>query len=96
MPFLIFLILSGSFYLFRKISEQDARFSSEQIQNQAVVINSTIVEAGSAVNIGVTAGMGPAQLLRIAPLAIFTAIFRPFLFEIRNPLMLFSAKVLSL
>jgi len=91
MPFLIFLILLGSFYLFGKISEQDARFSAEQIQNQAVVINSTIVEAGSAVNIGVTSGMGPAQLLRIAPLAIFTAIFRPFLFEIRNPLMLLSA-----
>jgi len=39
----------------------------------------------------VTEGMGPAQLLRIAPIAIVTAIFRPFLFEVRNPLMLLSA-----
>ena len=91
LPFLVSVIMFFSYLSYQKIAEQDARFSADRIQTQAVVVNSVIQDAGSAINIGVTDGMGPAQLLRIAPLAIVTAIFRPFLFEVRNPLMLLSA-----
>jgi len=91
LPLLSIVILIGSYFSYARIAEQDARFSAERIQTQAVVVNTVIQDAGSAVNIGVTAGMGPAQLLAIAPLAITTAIFRPFLFEVSNPLMLLSA-----
>lgn len=91
LPFLVVLISFFSYLSYQRIAEQDARFSAERIQTQAVVVNTGISDAGSTIDIGVTAGMGPAQLLGIAPLAIITAIFRPFLFEVRNPLMFLSA-----
>ncbi len=91
LPFLIIIIAFFSYLSYQRIAEQDARFSADRIQTQAVVVNTVIQDAGSAINIGVTAGMGPAQLVAIAPLAIATAIFRPLLFEVRNPLMLLSA-----
>lgn len=91
LPFLIVIIAIGSYFSYTRIAEQDARFSAERIQAQAVVVSTNMNDAGSAIDIGVTTGMGPAQLVGIAPLAIITAIFRPFLFEVRNPLMLLSA-----
>jgi len=91
LPFLVIAIVFFSNFSYQRIAEQDARFSADRIQTQAVVINTVIQDAGSAIDIGVTAGMGPAQLLGIAPIAIITAIFRPFLYEVRNPLMLLSA-----
>lgn len=91
LPFLVILITFFSYISYQRIAEQDARFSADRIQTQAVVVNTVISDAGSAIDIGVTAGMGPAALLGIAPLAIITAIFRPFLYEARNPLMLLSA-----
>lgn len=91
LPFLVLLIIFGSYLAYSNIASQDARFSVDRIQTQAVVVNTVIQDAGSSVNIGVTAGMGPAQLLAIAPIAITTAIFRPYLFEVNNVLMLLSA-----
>jgi hypothetical protein len=91
LPFLVLVIAFGSYLSYNSIAAQDARFSTDRIQKQAVVVNTVIKDAGSSINIGVTAGMGPAQLLAIAPLAITTAIFRPFLFEVNNVLMLLSA-----
>lgn len=91
LPFLVVLITVFSYLSYQRIAAQDARFSADRIQTQAVVVNTVISDAGSKINIGVTEGMGPAQLLRIAPIAIVTAIFRPLLFEVRNPLMLLSA-----
>lgn len=91
LPFLIVIIAIGSYFSYSRIAEQDVRFSADRIQTQAVVVSTNIVDAGSGIDIGVTAGMGLGQLIGIAPLAIITALFRPFLFEVGNPLMLFSA-----
>lgn len=91
LPVLLLVITFFSYFSYQRIAEQDARFAADRIQTQAVVVNTVISDAGSAIDIGVTAGMGPVQLLGIAPVAIATAIFRPFLYEARNPLMLLSA-----
>lgn len=91
LPFLVVLITFFSYLSYQRIAAEDARFASDRIQTQAVVVNTVISDAGSRIDIGVTEGMGPVELIRIAPVAIGTAIFRPFLFETRNPLMLLSA-----
>lgn len=48
------------------------------------------VENGSAYNIGEFDGSA-SSMVKVAPQAIVVSIFRPFLFEVRNPVMLLSA-----
>lgn len=56
---------------------------------------STYVESGSAYDIGEFDG-SLNSTLKVAPQAIIIAIFRPFLFEVRSPIMLLSALESSL
>ena len=91
LPVIIFMVVIGAIFIINAIGTQDEKYSADNLVNQASSFNANNMEAGSSVDLGVTPGMGPGKLLKIAPLAILTTLFRPFIFEVRNPLMLLSA-----
>jgi hypothetical protein len=64
----------------------------EQVANAQVI--GERVTGSSGYTLGATAGDSSSQLL-LAPLALLTSLFRPLLFEVSNPLILFSALEMS-
>jgi hypothetical protein len=71
----------------------DERYDVDKI-GERTKINSTYltsqVATGSAYNIGTFDG-SIASMIKVAPQAVIVSLFRPFLFEARNPVMLLSA-----
>jgi hypothetical protein len=64
----------------------------EELARAALLQNALLVgyDAGSSYNLGVSSGSA-GSILTASPLAIATALYRPFLWEVKNPVMLFSA-----
>lgn len=91
LPAIIFLVAIGALFIINTIGADDKQYSADNLVEQAALFNANNMEAGSTLDLGVTEGMGPLQVLKIAPLAIITTLFRPFIFEVKNPLMLLSA-----
>jgi hypothetical protein len=75
------------------LTEGDERYDLDKI-GERTRINSeyltTQVYTGSAYNIGTFDG-SITSMVKVAPQAIIVALYRPFLWEVRNPLMLISA-----
>lgn len=91
---LFFIIGIGAAYVgATRITAGDDEYDIEKI-GQRTQINSkyltTGVANGSSYNIGTIDG-SIASIIRVAPQAVIVSIFRPFLFEVRNPVMLLSA-----
>jgi len=76
-----------------KLTEGDVRYDVNKIAERSRINNTYLsqqVASGSAYNIGVFDG-SIRSILTVGPQAIVVALYRPFLFEVRNPLMLLSA-----
>lgn len=93
-----FLLLAGSavaLYAMGQIAAADARFNIDKIGEQskltAVYLQGVSqTEHGSGYNIGEQDGT-IGGMVKLAPQAIVVALFRPFLWESRNPVMALSA-----
>ena len=82
-------------FAFQKLSEADARFNVANIGAQSKLTSEYLVhvsqtEKGSGYNIGEQDGT-IGGMVKLAPQAVVVALFRPFLWEARNPVMLLSA-----
>ncbi|TFZ67428.1 hypothetical protein E4631_05425 [Hymenobacter sp. UV11] len=93
-----FLLLGGSLvaiYAMGQIAAADARFNIDKIGAQSKLTATYLQgvskqENGSGYNIGEQDGT-IAGMAKLAPQAVVVALFRPFLWESRNPTMLLSA-----
>lgn len=94
-PFLLSVFSVAGYYGVILVGEENARYSTEVIlytAEETAKWNYYVSERGGGS--GYTLGdydFSPAGLLRKFPLAVATTLFRPFLFEARNPVMLLSA-----
>jgi hypothetical protein len=94
-PFVLVLCAVLAYYSVIKVGEGDTRYAAEKLSQTARITAMDIRyqtgrEAGSGYSLGDLDGsfMG---MLRLAPKAINVSLFRPYLWEVRNPLMLLSA-----
>jgi hypothetical protein len=95
-PFIIVLSIAGAIYSAVKIGENDQRYSIENI-----VYTSQVTARDIRFQSGRLAGSGyelseyfngtPGNVVRLAPEAINVTLFRPYLWEVKNPLMLVTA-----
>ena len=91
----LFLIVGAGAAYFGAINltAGDERFDVENIGERSKITKdylSSYVASGSAYDIGNLDG-SLASIVQVAPKAVFITLFRPFLFEARNPVMLLSA-----
>ncbi|NMM48801.1 hypothetical protein [Marinigracilibium pacificum] len=94
LPFLGVILVVGSFYAMRIVGEQNKKYSldniAETVQTQAYDIAFwTGKGAGSTYNLGELDGTW-ISMFKLAPQAVNVALFRPYPWEVRNPLMILS------
>ena len=95
LPFISVVILFTGFYIFQNLSSLMGVYGEvDSAIEQAQVIRSDLLRAdqygSNNYDIGKFDG-SLISLISVAPNAIFTALFRPFLWEIGSPTMVFSA-----
>jgi hypothetical protein len=95
-PFVIILSLVGAYYATIKIGENDKRYSIENLAKTSQITARDIRfqsgrEAGSGYELSEFFDGSLGSGLRLAPQAINVTLFRPYLWEVKNPLMLISA-----
>ena len=95
MPFIILIAVFSGFYLIQKIGENDSKYALDKIAITAQITAYDIgfytgKDAGSGYTLGELDGSF-TSMLRLAPQAINVSLFRPYLWEVKNPLMLLSA-----
>lgn len=92
-PLFILFGLGAAYLGATRLTAGDEKYDVNKI-GERTKINAayltTQVSNGSAYNIGVLDG-SVSSLIKVAPQAVIVSIFRPFLFEARNPVMLLSA-----
>jgi len=94
-PIVGILCIYFSYMAALQVGKGDSRYALNQISNTARVTAHDIRywsgrNAGSGYSLG-ELNDTPESMLRLAPQAIVVSLFRPFLWEVNNPLMLFSA-----
>ncbi|RNI30867.1 hypothetical protein EFA69_07115 [Rufibacter immobilis] len=100
-PLLIAIGLVGGYFGSTYLTSDDDKYSVDNIAETAAVtsdyldrrtdkIAGTGRRTGSSYNVGKLDG-STASMIAAAPQAIFVSLYRPFLFEVRNPVMLLSA-----
>ncbi|TGE07959.1 hypothetical protein [Hymenobacter fodinae] len=92
-PLFIVLGLGAGYIGATNLTAGDDKYDVEKIGERTKINQeylTTQATNGSAYNIGEFDG-SPGSLVRVAPQAIIVSIYRPFLFEVRNPVMLLSA-----
>ena len=94
-PFIIILITSSGFLIFQGVSESLGQYSDlESTINQAKVIQQDLLReeqyGSNNYSIGELDGT-VSGMLRVAPMSIFTAIYRPLPWEVGSPMMVISA-----
>ncbi len=94
-PILIPLVILAAYFAVTKISETDERYSFSNIAETAKTTAYDIrywtgKDAGSGYTLGELDGTF-TNMLTLAPKAVNVSLFRPYLWEVRNPLMLLSA-----
>ncbi len=94
----LFLIgsIGASFTLVSKITEGDSKYNLDAISQTAETTAGWIsykgtIEGGSVYSLGDNFDGSIGSGLRIAPQAFLVTYFRPYIFEVRNPVMLLSA-----
>jgi hypothetical protein len=94
-PFSILLVVFSAYYSVVKIGEGDRRYAVDKIAQTAKITAYDIGfytgrDAGSGYSLG-ELDDSFIGLLKLAPEAINVSLFRPYLWEVRNPLMAMSA-----
>lgn len=94
-PLLFIFITYGAYWAVVKVGEGDSRYAIDKITTTAQITAYDIgfftgKDAGSRYSLGELDGTF-SDMLSKAPAAINVSLFRPYLWEIRSPLMLFSA-----
>jgi hypothetical protein len=94
-PFLLTIGGALAYFVALKAGEDNSRYALDQIAETAQVTAYDIrywtgKDAGSGYSLGKLDGT-LTSMLRLAPQAINVALFRPYLWEVSNPLMLLSA-----
>ncbi len=94
-PFLLFIGLFLAYYVALKAGEDNDKYALDKIAETAQVTAYDIrywtgKDAGSGYSLGELDGT-IGSMIKLAPQAVNVALFRPYLWEVRNPLMLLSA-----
>lgn len=96
-PILFILFVGAGFASMQQISESSDRYSLDQIAERAA-ITSYDIRYGWGARTGGDGGYDLGELdgswgsmIRLMPQAIVVSLFRPFLWEVKNPMMLLSA-----
>lgn len=94
-PMVMVMAISSSYFAIVKVGEGDDKYDVTKIAQTAKVTAYDIRywsgrDAGSGYELGELDGT-LSSMLRLAPQAINVALFRPYLWEVRNPLMLMSS-----
>ena len=94
-PFILVVAAGLSFYALVKAGEDNQKYSLEKIAETAKVTAYDIRywtgrDAGSGYSLGDLDGSFNS-MLKLAPQAINVSLFRPYIWEVKNPLMLLSA-----
>jgi len=94
-PFLLAIGAGTAYFVALKAGEDNSRYALDQIAETAQVTAYDIrywtgKDAGSGYALGELDGTF-ASMIRLAPQAINVSLFRPYLWEVNNPLMLLSA-----
>ncbi len=97
MPVLLLVALGTGYLALDQISSIDSRYALDNIAKTAQ-ITAYDIRYGWGARLGTNSGYTLGELdgsfgslLRVAPQAVAVSLFRPFLWEVRNPLMLISA-----
>jgi len=95
LPFIIVLTMATGFYTIQKVGESDPKYALDKIAKTAQITAYDIgfysgKDAGSRYTLGELDGSF-SGMLKLAPQAVNVSLFRPYLWEVRNPLMLLSA-----
>ncbi len=94
-PFILLVVIGSGYWAVLKVSESDVRYSLSRIPETAKITAYDIAfqtgrDAGSTYSLGELDGTF-GNMISKTPQAINVAIFRPYLWEVRNPLMALSA-----
>lgn len=94
-PFMATIVIGSAFLAVREIGAKDKRYALENLANTARVTAYDIrfwtgKDAGSGYTLGELDGSFES-MFRLAPAAINVTLFRPYFWEVVNPLMFFSA-----
>lgn len=95
LPLLVSVIIASGYFAIVQVAKDDARYNLDRIAYTARETAYDIAywtgrDAGSSYTLGELDGSFQG-LLKLAPEAINVSMFRPYLWEVRNPLMLMSA-----
>lgn len=95
LPFILIILGFSGVYIFTNVSESMGDYGTiDKAVNKARVTQEDLLREGqygsNNYNLGEIDGSATG-MLKIAPLAVFTTLYRPFLTEIGNPLMALSA-----
>ena len=94
-PFVSVIELASAYYSVVQVGKGDEKYALDKIAETAKITAYDIRywtgrDAGSGYDLGILDGTIPS-MFRLAPQAINVSLFRPYLWEVKNPLMLFSA-----
>ncbi len=94
-PVMLVAILGGGYLAVSKVGEGDSRYAIDKLATTAKITAIDIGyqtgrDAGSGYSLGELDGTFSNMIL-LSPQAINVSLFRPYLWEVRNPLMLMSA-----
>ncbi len=94
-PLVTVLVIGSAYFAIMKVGEDDARYSISKIAETAKITAYDIRywsgrDAGSGYELGELDGT-IGSMVRLAPQAINVSLFRPYIWEVRNPLMLLSS-----
>jgi hypothetical protein len=94
-PLVLIMVVSSSYYSVVLIGKDDPKYAVDKIAETAQITAYDIgfysgKDAGSGYDLGMLDGTF-SGMIKILPQAINVSLFRPYIWEVRNPLMLLSA-----
>lgn len=95
LPFVIIISVVSGYFAINQVGKDDSRYALDQLGNTARITAYDIAyqtgyDAGSTYTLGELDGSF-GSLVKLGPQAINVSLFRPYMWEVRNPLMLMSA-----
>jgi hypothetical protein len=95
LPFVIAITVISGYFAISQVGKDDSRYALDQLGNTAMITAYDIAyltghDAGSTYTLGELDGSF-GSLVKLGPQAITVSLFRPYIWEVRNPLMLMSA-----
>ncbi|MBC8110114.1 MAG: hypothetical protein H7Y04_03545 [Verrucomicrobia bacterium] len=95
LPVVLALAIPAGYFAVREVSKEDTRYNLDKIAFTAKETATWLeymskIDGGSGYSLGTFDGSFGSMLTK-APQAVFITLYRPFLWEVRNPVMLLSA-----